>query len=185
MGVLSFSALLMLGLTACGGKADPNNEDNGSSFERSEDIRDQVIQINELHINESVSLGGHNYSYSIDRLPLDSVLVTDEEGYKTRDNAIQLVIKKDRQSFFQQRFTRSNFHLRVDENYYQQCVLLGMNFDRITDYGLRFVASIGKGSDSEDYKPYSVTIGTDGSINVTEHDLYDDDELSRFEDEGV
>lgn len=173
-------------LSSCGNKSKAQVEDEEfNTFERSEDNHSDVIELNQFHVTDSIQMNGHKYTYTINRIPLDSVVVADEDGYKSRDNNIELTILQDGAPFFQRRFSRSAFHIRVDENYYRQCILLGMNFDRVTEYGLRFVASIGKGSDSEDYKPYSVTVGTDGSTNITEHDLYDDDEVSRFEDEGV
>ena len=151
--------------------------------ERPVDNRDAIIEINSYSLTDSVSMNGHKYTYTIDRQFQDSVIIVDDEGYKTRDNSVRLTIRKDGAPFFEQRFTRSAFHIRVDEHYYQQCVLLGMNFDRTTEYGLRFIASIGKGADGDNYKPYSLTVGPDGSTNITEHDLYDDDEVARFEDE--
>ena len=182
LGLLLFCAVL----SGCGSKNKAQaEEEEYSTPERPEDNHNTIIELNKFHVTESVQMNGHTYDYTIDRIPLDSVIITDEEGYKTRDNNIELTILQDGAPFFQRRFSRSAFHIHVDENYYHQCILLGMNFDRITEYGLRFVASIGKGSDSEDYKPYSVTVGADGSTNITEHDLYDADEVSRFEDEGV
>lgn len=178
--------LLAVGIASCGSNKNSQTDDSTiDSPERSEENKSAVIEINPFQVTESIQMNGHKYTYTIERTPLDSVIVTDDEGYKTRDNSLQLTILRDDAPFFQRHFSRSAFHIRVDENYYQQCILLGMNYDRTTEYGLRFVASIGKGADSEDYKPYSVTIGSDGSVNITEHDLYDDDEVSRFEDEGV
>jgi len=178
--------LMAMGMAACGDKRNNNSEaDEAVALQMAEDLSNVVVELNEFHVNGSVNYNGHEYAYTIERLPQDSVIVVDEEGYKSRDNSIILTIQRDGANFFQRRFTRSAFHIRIDDSYYKQCILLGMNFDRTTEYGLRFIASIGKGSDSEDYKPYSVTIGPDGSTDITEHDLYEDDEVSRFEDEGV
>lgn len=178
--------LLLAGLTSCGDKKTSTSDtDSIESPERSEENTQTLIELNAFNVTESVQMNGHKYTYTIERTPLDSVIVTDEEGYKSRDNSLRLTILRDDAPFFQRNFTRSAFHIRVSDAYYQQCILLGMNFDRVNEYGLQFLASIGKGADSEDYKPYSVTIGTDGSVNITEHDLYEDDEVNRFEDEGV
>lgn len=178
--------LMSMGIVACGGKKNSDADaDDMAALQEAIDNTNTIVELSEYRDSGTVSMGGHQYTYTIERLPLDSVIVTDEDGYKSRDNSILLTVQRDGASFFQRRFTRSAFHIRVDEGYYQQCILLGMNFDRTTEYGIRFVASIGKGSDSEFYKPYSVTVGLDGSTNITEHDLYDDDEVDRFEDEGV
>lgn len=178
--------LLVMGIAACGEKKNTEEEsDVIEAPERSEEPDNTIIELSAFTVSESVQMNGHRYTYTIERMPLDSVVVTDEEGYKSRDNSLRLTILRDDAPFFQRSFTRSAFHIRVSDAYYQQCILLGMNYDRVNEYGLQFVASIGKGADSEDYKPYSVTIGTDGSVNITEHDLYEDDEVNRFEDEGV
>ena len=177
---------LVAGLVACGDKKENQDDNYGfDSPQRTEDNHNTVIRLSAVHLKDSVRMSGNCYTYAIERMPMDSVIITDEEGYKTQDNSILLTIQKNGTPFFERRFTRSAFHIHVDDSYYQQCILLGMNFDRTTDYGLRFIASIGKGADSEDYKPYAVTVGADGSINITEHDLYEDDEVARFEDEGV
>lgn len=184
---LGIAALLLSGATSCSG--NKNSEQDGNQDmnmpERPEDNRQTIIEVSPYQITDSVSMNGHKYTYTIERELLDSVIVVDDDGYQTRDNSIHLTIRQDGVLYFDRRFTRSAFHIRVDEHYYQQCILLGMNFDRTTEYGLRFIASIGKGADSEDYKPYSLTVGADGSTNITEHDLYEDDEVARFEDEGV
>lgn len=182
---LGFAALLMTGITSCGEEKKNGQAEDASmdTPERPIDNREAIIEISPYNLTDSVSMNGHRYTYTIQRQFQDSVIVVDDEGYKTRDNSILLTIRKDGTPFFEQRFTRSAFHIRVDEQYYRQCVLLGMNFDRTTEYGLRFIASIGKGADGDNYKPYSLTVGLDGSINITEHDLYDDDEVARFEDE--
>lgn len=181
-----FASLLIAGIMACGDKKSVQVDSNEDEFaEQNEGHEDVLISLGNLQVTDHVQDNGHTYVYTIDRAPLDSVIVTDEDGYRSRDNSILLTIQRDGVTYFQKTFTRSAFHIRIDENYYQQCILLGMNFDRVTEYGLRFIASIGKGADSEDYKPYSLTVGMDGSTNITEHDLYEDDEVARFEDEGV
>lgn len=186
MACLATVTLMLTGLCACGNKTTKQEDMDWEDMpERSEDNRDVVTQIGSLHTENTVSYNGHSYSYSINRQPLDSVIITDDEGYKAQDNTILLTIQRDGAPFFERRFTRSSFHINVSESYYRQCILLGMNFDCTSDYGLCFIASIGKGADSEDYKPYTLTVGPDGSTNITEHDLYGDDEVNRFEDEGV
>lgn len=176
-----------LAVAACGDKKKTSYEDEESllELERNEENHKTIIALSPFQVCDSIRMNGHEYVYTIERTPLDSVIVVDEEGYKSQDNSLKLRILCDGAPFFEKKYSRSAFHIHIDENYYQQCILLGMNFDRITEYGLRFIVSIGKGADGEDYKPYSLTVGPDGSTNITEHDLYEDDEVSRFEDEGV
>lgn len=184
MVALAAGAMLVLSCVACGEKQNKVSENDGLvDYEQSEDNRMSIIELSDVHIEKSETFGGHTYTYTIDRTPQDSVIVVDDEGYQTRDNSIRLSISRDGAPFFERTFHRSAFHIRVDENYYKQCVLLGMNFDRVTEYGLRFQASIGKGADGDSYKPYSVTIGTDGSTNITELDLYEDGDVNRVDDE--
>lgn len=172
--------------TSCGGNSTTTSEnDSINLLEKPESQDDILYKLNAYQVSDTVRMNGHKYTYSIERIPLDSIIITDADGNRSRDNSIRLSVQRDGVTFFERTFTRAAFHIRIDEKYYQQCILLGMNFDRVTDYGLRFQASIGNGADSEDYKPYSVTIGTDGSTDITELDLYDDGDVSRFEDEGV
>lgn len=184
---LGVAAFFATAATSC--KEEKNSEQKeGPVMETPElptDNHQTIIEFSSAQHTDSVSMNGHWYTYTIERQSLDSVIVVDSEGYKTRDNEIRLTIRKDGITFFEKSFTRPAFHIHVDEQYYQQSVLLGMDFDRTTEYGLRFIASIGKGADSENDKLYSLTVGLDGSTNITERDLYDDDEVARFEDEGV
>lgn len=186
--ILFFSAIafLLTATTSCG-NSKKNSEENNEMLEpeRPEEQENTLYSLNPFHVSDSVRANGHLYVYTIDRSVLDSVVVVDEDGNRSQDNSIRLTVTCDGTTYFQKQFTRSAFHIHVPDSYYQQCILLGMNFDRVTEYGLRFQASIGKGADSEDYKPYSLTVGNDGSTNITEHDLYEDDEVTRFEDEGV
>lgn len=183
LGMCAFLALTA-GVMACGEKRD--NEGDTEEYEAPElptYNMDDTTRLSPIRESNSISMNGHNYSYTIQRTPLDSVVVVDEDGFKAFDNAILLTILRDGQPFFERRYVRSSFRINIEEKFYKQCILLGMNFDRVTDYGLRFVTSLGRESDSESKKPYALTVGPDGSTNITEHQLYDEEDVPRFEED--
>lgn len=146
------------------------------------DEQHTVHRMGSFEFTDSLSEGGHLYQYTIIRMPDDSLgVVTDSEGYRTVDNAITLKVKRDGVQMFSRRFTRKAFCAGISSEDFQHYVLLNMVFDRITPEGPKFVVSVGEAETDELFVQYALTIGLDGTVHVSRHEMFEEDDIRRIE----
>ena len=187
-GLYVFLGLLLSGSSILGTSCRPDKksvpDEDSVRIAQSIKQKQEIFRMGGYEYVDSILENGHRYEYRISRQPADSsALVVEEEGFKSVDNVITLDVKRDGAPFFSRRLTRTAFQIDVDRNYFQQCILLNLVYDKPTETGLRFIASIGKGSDDDDYVQYAFILGYDGSTNIVHHEFFDEDEIDRMSDE--
>lgn len=112
----------------------------------------------------------NTYNIQITRMVDKNLPLTeDESGEQYYDNYIEVSItRKDGSTFFEHRYTKSDFMPYVSNNDYAKTgALLGIVFDQIKDNRLSFATSIGSpdmGSDA--FIPLIMTIDRNGNVSI-------------------
>lgn len=179
-------AVLMVALmSSCGEKKNEEKTIEQQEKERvvqERDAKKDIIRMGDYEFVDSLKENGHRYEYKIERVADDSLgVVTDEEGYRTADNAITLTIKRDGAQMFSKRYTRRAFKIGISDEDFKQYVLMNMVYDRMTTSGMQFLVSLGVGSADDMFVQFSLTVGADGSTNIVSREVFDDEEIDRVE----
>ncbi len=149
------------------------------------DAKKEVIRFEETSCRGSAKYGGHQYAYSIKReVDKSAPIVLDDEGYRTADNAITLIVNCDGVQIHSKRYTKSAFKIGVNEEDFKQYVLMNIAFDQVTPNGLRFIACIGVGSSDDMFVQFALTVGNNGSTNIEQHEFFEENEIDRFKEGG-
>lgn len=187
MNKLILSALLAsaLAFSACGGKKEETRTQaqiERENVRRDQDERNEIIRFAHTNHTDSVSYNGHRYSYTIERQASDSLgIVTDAEGFRTVNNSITLSVRRDGARIFSHTYTRGAFKIGISDEDFSHYVLMNMVFDRMTPSGPRFAVTVGVGSADDNYVQFALTVAPDGSTNVTRLEVFEEDEIDRFE----
>lgn len=117
--------------------------------------------------SKSITWLGANYTYSIGRMPCDSLpKVTDEEGQKFVDNHVTLTISRADGSVFKQKtFTKEAFKSALTDNMYKKGILDGFVFHKAEGNSLYFAASVSY-PQSDESIPLIISIDRMGDISV-------------------
>lgn len=178
--------------SSCSSDKDAGNPEDSVKTEREQFIqasqeKSVVQKMGSYDVTESTSQGGHSYQYRIAREASDSLgIVVDSEGYRWADNAITLSVSCDGAPIFSRRFTRQAFKIGISDAMFSHYVLENIVFDKITPSGPRFVVSVGEAETDDMCVLFDMTIGMDGSVNITRREVFDEEEITRVEsDEEV
>ena len=178
-------ALASVVFASCGKKQEPEQtveEIERAIVQQARDEREEIIRMSDFKENGSCQKNGHSYAYTIARTACDSLgIVLDSDGYRTVDNAIQLYITCDGALMFNKTFTRRAFKIGISDESFQHYVLSNMVFSRMTTSGLQFDVTLCEGSDEDYYMQFALTVAPDGSTNIAPLDVFEDDEIDRFE----
>mgnify|MGYP004450007367 CR=1 FL=1 len=118
------------------------------------------------------------------RTPCDSVaVILDEDGYRTVDNTISLTINRDGAPMFSRTYARRAFKIGISDADFSQYVLMNMVFDRMTTSGPRFIATLGVGSADDVFVQFALTVGSDGTTNIEQTEMFEEEEIDRFPEE--
>ena len=181
--VLTFAALM---LCACGKKQEAEKTTEQIDRERVQqayDERKEIIRMPDWKENKSETYNGHTYAYTIARTACDSLgIVTDTDGFRTVDNSIQLYITCDGSLLFNRTFTRRAFKIGLSDKEFSHYVLSNMAFHRMTSSGMQFDVTLCEGSADDIYVPFSLTVGLDGSTNITPLEAFEEEDINRFEE---
>ena len=155
-------------LMSCGNKSNSQPEQQDTFLAFDESINHGVIEMDKLHITDSVQMKNHTYIYDILRVPDSTLAKVKEQESQTMysDNHVELKILKDGAAFFQKTFTKNTFGQYLDEGFKANGVLEGFVFDDVTDGGLRFATSVSY-PQSDMYIPLTVIIAADGTMTVS------------------
>ena len=167
-------ALFLLTLASCSQnkKKDPDNY-------IVESIQKDVVStaIQELQVisaSSQADFKGRTYDMKVVRRP-DSTLpvVTDVQGQKYYDNTITLEVSTGGKLFVNKIFNKNTFASYLEPEFVQHAILEGLVFDKVTDYGLMFAASVSY-PESDLYVPFHVTVLPNGALSIDKADLMDD-----------
>lgn len=136
----------------------------------------------EVTVNDTIEWRGKTYYAELHRFPIDSTRIIDESGDIYSDNYITLKIMSDGNVFYEHLFKKSTFRGHMPEEFYKKYRLNGLVFEKITDEGLKFAASVGNPSQEDEYIPFSVTISAGGSMSITKDNNLDTSAPSDEED---
>ena len=131
-----------------------------------ESIQKDVVSaaIQELQVisaSSQADFKGSTYDMKVVRRPDNTLpVVTDAQGQKYYDNTITLEISTGGKLF-------------VNSEFIQHAILEGLVFDKVTDYGLMFAASVSY-PESDLYVPFHVTVLPNGTLSIEKADLMDD-----------
>lgn len=183
------SAIVIALLASCNSK--PKTEPVDSEliqFEHEKEQKSQIIKLGDYTTSGSAESNAHQYHYTIERQSLDSLgVVTNDDGYQAYDNRLILTVQRDGSTLYHGTLLRTQFRPYMEAEDYRQYVLMNIVFDRIlSDGDLRFIVSLGDAADGgELFVQFALTIHADGSSTISHHEMYDEDEIDRFNDDGV
>ncbi len=123
-------------------------------------------------LTDTITLGGHVYTYDIVRQASDSLPVAHDEQFgDTRDNTIALTVLADGNKLFQHTFTKSYFRSHIEEDFYPRAILDGISFRGAeAGKGLTFMLSVSE-PDSDMTIPFAVTITSNGQLSIVREHL--------------
>lgn len=144
-----------------------------------ESIQKDVVSaaIQELQVisaSSQADFKGSTYDMKVVRRPDNTLpVVTDAQGQKYYDNTITLEISTGGKLFVNKIFNKNTFASYLDSEFIQHAILEGLVFDKVTDYGLMFAASVSY-PESDLYVPFHVTVLPNGTLSIEKADLMDD-----------
>lgn len=144
-----------------------------------ESIKEEVVS-NEIHQLQTIKASsqaefrGNAYDMTVVRMA-DSTLpvVTDVQGLKYYDNTITLEITTKGRLFANKVFNKSTFASYLEADFLQHSILEGLVFDKVTDDGLMFAASVSY-PESDLYVPFHVLVLPNGNLSIDKADLMED-----------
>lgn len=161
-------------LAACNAKDSKEKKDDiRVLMQDSTDSRGlQRMQVSRAE--QSVSLKGKDYHYSIVRKPDETLPhVKSEVGGTFLDNEISLRITRDGKSVFDKKFTKQSFSSHIPADFLSKSILEGMVFDKASAQGMVFAVSVSYPY-TDLYFPLSLTITPDGKMSVRKEELLED-----------
>jgi hypothetical protein len=151
----------------------PKNQPQEAQTTPTETSEKELRRTPEFNLTDTLGVGSHKWVYTIHREADDSLqIVTDEEGERYADNFYQLKIVKDGGKFFNRRFTKADFMSRLSPRFRQYGVLDGCRFNRYENGQLLFSLCVSY-PESDEYTPFLLKIGPDGSYAIEEDDMLD------------
>ena len=120
----------------------------------------------------SVQWQGSTYNVCIVRTPIDSVMVTDDNGQKYIDNRCQLTIKRqDGTEFLKRTFLKGSFLSFVKEPFRSSGILGGMCFVEGDKACLEFSAVVAMPDAADDlFVPLKVLVDAQGGLCISPDD---------------
>lgn len=137
-------------LASCKGKKDNGDDIIVEKVVKKPQTAPESMERDER--NGSVKwISGAQYTYNIVRRTNDSLAIVENHGRKYHGNEIELkVFRTDGSVFFKKTFTKANFAPALPEQFKDNGVLLGMNFEKAEGNDLRFIVSVGSPDDSNE-----------------------------------
>lgn len=170
-------------MCSCSTKKDEQRSEDTVAFQiekNSETAGIQKMQVSNNNI--SVNWRGKSYKISISRVPNSSLpKVKATSGDIFWDNEINLTITgTNGEKFFNKQFTKQSFSSIITPDFLSKSILEGLVFDKTTDNGLLFAASVSY-PQTDLYIPVSITISRDGKIAIKKEELIEE---AYLEEEG-
>ena len=168
-------SLVLLVLVSCNNRTSKRDPDNYVVESIKEDvISNEIHQLQTISSSSSADFKGSTYDMKVVRRPDNTLpVVTDAQGQKYYDNTITLEISTGGKLFVNKIFNKNTFASYLDSEFIQHAILEGLVFDKVTDYGLMFAASVSY-PESDLYVPFHVTVLPNGTLSIEKADLMDD-----------
>ena len=161
-------------LAACQGKENKEQKFEERAFQMSVDRETGVHRMQQSDAQGSVQIGGANYNYVIKRSPSDELpRVKDADGNQFVDNVIDVKITRNEKNVLVKRFTKKDFSSWVEQSFLSKAILEGFVFDQVINGKMRFAASVCY-PQTDIYIPLSITISTDGKLQIEKGSVLDD-----------
>lgn len=168
--ILFFVALCaVISLMGCQQRSTDGAAASQGEYESVGTATDAVQRMHDYHFSDTLTRGGHQYRYTIDRVASDSLpVVTDDEGRRFADNVYTLTIERDGQQLMQRRFTKQAFAAQLSPEFNRRGLLDGMMLDRSLP-GLAFAVSVSL-PQSDMLEPLLLHVDGAGGVSI-ERDL--------------
>ncbi len=153
-------------LVSCNNKPKENHS-NEILYSMESKSSDGLQRMRSSRAERSVVWNGKNYHYVISCVANDSLpKIKDEAGDVFVDNMVTLSIRRnDSERFFHKTFTKQSFVSILDEKFLSHAMLEGMVFDKVTDGGMIFAASVSY-PQSDLFVPVIITIAPNGKMAI-------------------
>lgn len=162
---------------SCGKK--PKEESSDKIFYAMEEkSSDGLRRMQAAQAEEDVVWKGKNYHIVIVRTPDDSLpKVKDEEGSLFVDNAIAVSVKRDKEEgfFFRKTFTKQSLASVLEEEFVSHAILEGMAFDKVTEQGMVFAASVSY-PQTDLFVPVVITVAPNGTMTLRKEVSWEENE---------
>ena len=168
-------SLVLLVLVSCNNRTSKRDPDNYVVESIKEDvISNEIHQLQTISSSTSADFKGRTYTMNVIRKADGTLpIVTDVQGVKYYDNTITLEITTDGKLFANKIFNKNTFSSYLEPDFIQHSILEGLVFDKVTDYGLMFAASVSY-HESDLYVPFHVTVLPNGNLSIDKADLMED-----------
>ena len=167
--------LFLLALISCNGRNTKKDPDNYLVESIQKDVVSTAIQeLQTISASSQADFKGRTYDMKVVRRP-DSTLpiVTDVQGVKYYDNTITLEVSTGGSLFVNKIINKNTFASYLEADFLNNSILEGLVFDKVTDDGLMFAASVSY-PESDLYVPFHVLVLPNGSLSIDKADLMDD-----------
>lgn len=164
----AFAALLIV--ASCGKKQEVQSEP-----EPVEEVKagPSINRLPEYHFTDSVQVGQRTYVYTLHREASDSLgSVRDEYGDHYVNTFYKLDIKRNGAQFYSKRFTKQTLAGKLSADFMKNGILDGFRFFRVDDGKLVFSLCVSY-PESDLSSPFLLTIGPDGSSEITKDEYMD------------
>lgn len=122
----------------------------------------------------TITYKNKEYQSRVVRRPDEGLpMVTNEEGEKFVDNSITLRITVGGKAIVDKVFTKESFASLVDAKFLKHSILEGLVYDKNTDKGMVYAASICY-PQSDLYIPLSITVTADGKLSIAKEELLEE-----------
>lgn len=177
IAALSFSMLLI----SCGNKPKESHS-NEILYSMQEESADGLQRMQSSRVEQDVVWNGKNYHIVINRVANDSLpKIKDEAGDVFVDNTITLSIKRNKgERFFDKTFTKKSFASVLDDKFVFHAMLEGMVYDKVTDQGMIFAASVSY-PQSDLFVPVIITIAPNGTMTLRKELFLDENRVDSVE----
>ena len=166
--------LLLVALASCRQRTQKDPDNYVVESIKEDVISNEIHQLQTISSSTSADFKGKTYTMNVVR-KADGTLpvVTDVQGLKYYDNTITLEIMTGGKLFANKVFSKNTFVSYLEPDFIQHSILEGLVFDKVTDYGLMFAASVSY-PESDLYVPFHVTVLQNGNLSIDKADLMED-----------
>ena len=172
--IIIILCLLMVALVSCRQRTQKDPDNYVVESIKEDVISNEIHQLQTISSSSSADFKGRTYTMNVVRkADVTLPIVTDVQGLKYYDNIITLEITTDGRLFVNKIFNKNTFASYLESDFIQHAILEGLVFDKVTDYGLMFAASVSY-PESDLYVPFHVTVLPNGTLSIDKADLMDD-----------
>jgi hypothetical protein len=167
--------LSLLALASCHKRPARKNPDNYvvESIAKDE-VSNEIHQLQTISATSTADFKGRTYTMNVVRRADASLpIVTDVQGVKYYDNIITVRVSNGSREILNKEFTKHSFASYLEVDFLERSILEGLVFDKVTDDGLMFAASVSY-PESDLYVPFHVIVLPNGALSIDKADMMDD-----------